>query len=118
MAQLYLTSRGASDAITDVEYLVKKNSEANGWSMEDHPPQIDEVKPEYSKYWFVKGKGKETSWTQTQSKKIEGDAALKSLEQVQTGCRFMECLGFPDEKKALATIENVKYSLLMKVEVT
>ena len=93
---------------------MKKNSEANGWSMEDHPPQIDAVKPEYSKYWFVKGKCKETQWTQTQNKKIEGEAALKNLEQVQSGCKFMECLGFPDEKKVLATIENVKYSLLMK----
>ena len=93
---------------------MKKNSEANGWSMEDHPPQIDEVKPEYSKYWFVKRKGKETTWTQTQSKKIEGEVGLKNLEQVQSGCRFMECLGFPKEKGSQAITENMKYTLLMK----
>ena len=105
-----------SDAVSDVEYLVKKNSEANGWSMADHPPQIDEVKPGYSRYWYVKGKGKETSWNQTQSKKLEGDAGLKNMAQVQIGCKFMEGMGLPDEDENTtgAIIENVKYSLLMK----
>ena len=45
-----------SDAVSDVMYLVKKNSDDNGWTEEDHPPQIDDVKPEYSRYWYVKGK--------------------------------------------------------------
>ena len=104
-----------SAAVSDCEYLVKRSAELHGWKEEDHPPQRDDVKPEYSRYWYVKGKGKETSWTQTQSKKLEGDAGLKNLAQLRTGCKFMEMLGFQEEEKASgAIIENVKYSLLMK----
>ena len=107
--------KNVQDALSDVDHLVKKNMQAHGWTEEDHPPEIDEVKPEYSRYFYVKGKGKETSWKQTQSKKLEGQANLKNLAQLQQGCKFMEGLGFPeDEKEAGATIENVKYSLLMK----
>ena len=65
------------EAVQDAEYLVKKNMEAHGWTEEDHPPEIDEVKPEYSKYWFVKGKGKETAWQHSQTKKIEGGLPLR-----------------------------------------
>ena len=105
-----------SDAVSDAEYLVKKSAELHGWKEEDHPPQRDDVKPEYSRYWYVKGKGKETSWNQTQSKKLEGDAGLKNMAQLQIGCRFMEGVGLPDEDENTtgAIIENVKYSLLMK----
>ena len=105
-----------SAAVSDCEYLVKRSAELHGWKEEDHPPQMDEVKPEYSRYWYVKGKGKETSWTQNQSKKLEGDAALKGLAQLQTACKAMEILGWCEEPAAAsgAIIENVKYSLLMK----
>ena len=106
-----------SDAVKDVEYLVQKNMEANGWSMADHPSLLDEEKPEYSRYWYVKGKGKETSWTQTQSKKLVGDASLKGLAQLQSACKAMEMLGWSEDPAAAASgaiIENVKYSLLMK----
>ena len=75
---------------------------------------MDEEKPEYTRFWFVKAKGKETAWTQTQKQGLHGSANLESLEQLHQGCKFMECMGLPDEKKVLATIENVKYSLLMK----
>ena len=59
-----------TEAIQDAEYLVKKNMEANGWTEEEHPPLLDEVKPEYSRYWYVRGMGKETSWEQKQNKKL------------------------------------------------
>ena len=63
----------------------------------------------------MKGKGKETSCKQTQSKRLEGDAGLKNVAQLQIGCRFMECLGFQEEEKPSgANIENVKYTLLLK----
>ena len=107
--------KSVSDAVSDVNYLVKKNMDANGWTEEDHPPQLDEEKPEYSKFWYVKGKGKETAWKQNQCKKIQGDAALKNLAQLQLGCKFMECMGFQEEEKGSgATIENVKSPLLIK----
>ena len=103
-------------AVEDAEYLVRKSMELYGWKEEDHPPQKDEQKPEYSRYWYVKGKGKETSWTQTQSKKLTGDASLKGLAQLQSACKAMEMLGWSEEpaEASGAIIENVKYSLLMK----
>ena len=62
----------------------------------------------------MKGKGKETSCKQTQSKRLEGDAGLNGV-QLGIGCRFMECLGFQEEEKPSgANIENVKYTLLLK----
>ena len=108
--------RNIAAAVEDAEYLVRKSMELHGWKEEDHPPQKDELKPEYSRYWYVKGKGKETSWTQTQSKKLTGDAALKGVAQLQGACKAMEMLGWTEEpaEASGASIENVKYSLLIK----
>ena len=77
---------------------------------------LDEVKPEYSKYWYAKGMGKETTWEQKQNKKLEGEANLKNVGQLQKALGFMECLGYQEEEGASssAQIENVKYTLLMK----
>ena len=61
--------KSVTEAIQDAEYLVKKNMEANGWTEEDHPPLLDEVKPEYSRYWYVRAMGKETSWEQKTKQK-------------------------------------------------
>ena len=96
------------DAVTDAEYLMKKNMIQFGWSLEDHPPEMDEEKPEYSRFWFVKDKGKETAWSQEQRKQLQGNTNLKSLEQLQQGCSFMEGLGWKESPG------HVKYTLLMK----
>ena len=60
----------------------------------------------------MKGRGKETAWKQTQSKKLEGEAGLKHLAQLRQGLT----LGYQEEgdQETGATIENVKYSVLMK----
>ena len=58
---------------------MKKSAELHGWSEEDHPPQRDDVKPEYSRYWYVRGMGKETSWEQKQNKKLEVMLTLRML---------------------------------------
>ena len=77
---------------------------------------MDEVKPQYSRYWYVRGMGKETSWEQKQNKKLVGTANLKNVVQLQRALGFMECLGYQEEQGASssAQIENVKYTLLMK----
>jgi len=105
-----------TEAIADVEYLVKKNMEANGWTEEEHPPLLDEAKPQYSKYWWVRGMGKETTWEQKQQKRLEANANLKNVGQLQKALGFMECLGYQEEEgdSSSAQIENVKYTLLMK----
>ena len=108
--------KSVTEAIQDAEYLVKKNMEANGWTEDEHPPLLDEVKPEYSRYWYVRGMGKETSWEQKQNKKLEGNANLKNVGQLQKALGFMECMGYQEEEGASSSvqIENVKYTLLMK----
>ena len=108
--------KSVTEAIKDAEYLVKKNMEANGWTEDEHPPLLDEVKPEYSRYWYVRGMGKETSWEQKQNKKLEGNANLKNVGQLQKALGFMECMGYQEEEGASSSvqIENVKYTLLMK----
>ena len=90
--------------------------ECNGWSEVDHPPLIDDEKPEYSKYWYVRGQGKQTSWTQNQKKEVQGTSNLKNLAQLQAAGKLMECLGYQEEVKEGSSpiIENVKYTLLMK----
>ena len=105
-----------TEAVKDAEYLVKKNMEANGWTEEEHPALLDEVKPEYSKYWYVRGLGKETSWQQIQQKKLQGDANLKNVPQLQKALGFMEGMGYqaPEGASSGVEIENVKYTLLMK----
>ena len=105
-----------TEAIQDVEYLVKKNMEANGWTEDQHPPLLDEVKPQYSRYWFVVSCGKETSWEQKQHKRLDGNANLKNVGQLQKALGFMECLGYQEEEgdPSSAQVENMKYTLLMK----
>ena len=108
--------KSVTEAIQDAEYLVKKNMEANGWTEDEHPPLLDEVKPEYSRYWYVRGMGKETSWEQKQQKKLGGDANLKNVGQLQKAMGFMEGMGYQEEEgePSSVQIENVKYTLLMK----
>ena len=108
--------KSVTEAVQDAEYLVKKNMEAHGWTEEEHPPVRDYEKPLYSKLWFVRAMGKETSWEQKQQKKLEGGAHLKNDAQLQKALGFMECLGYQEEEKASssAQIEHVKYTLLMK----
>ena len=69
--------KSVTEAVEDAEYLVKKNMEAHGWTEEEHPPLLDEVKPEYSKYWFARGMGKETSWERKQQKSLRVVLALR-----------------------------------------
>ena len=108
--------KSVTEAIQDAEYLVKKNMEANGWTEEEHPPLLDEVKPEYSRYWYVRGMGKETSWEQKQHTKLGGDANLKNVGQLQKAMGFMEGMGYQEQEgePSSVQIENVKYTLLMK----
>ena len=97
--------KSVTEAVVDAEYLVKKNMEANGWTQEEHPPLLDEVKPQYSRYWYVRGMGKETSWEQKQHKKLEGNANLKNVGQLQKALGFMECMGYQEEEGASSSVQ-------------
>ena len=103
-----------AEALADVQYLVAKNMKLHAWSEEDHPPNMDLVKPEYSKFWYVKGKGKETTWKQVEQLQLCGEANLKNAKQLTEGSKFMEGLGFQGELGTGPEVENVKFNLMMK----
>ena len=98
-------------AFQDAKYLSEKNSKEQSWDLADYPPQIDEDKKIYSKFWFQKCDGKVTTIEQDQCKKLEGASAAKNLKQVEEGMQFMEGLGFQPEI-AGASIEYVSHSEL------
>ena len=100
-------------AVADVQYLVAKNAKLHGWEEAEHPPDMDEVKPEYSRFWYVKSKGKTTTWSQLETKKLEGEASLKSAKQLEDGCKFLEGLGFQPHE-TIPAIANVKHDLMVK----
>ena len=101
-------------AIVDVEYLVAKNAEEFEWSPEEFPAKIDTVKPEYSRYWYIKSNGKTQSFNQIQKKKFEGEAMVKGVKQMEGTMNFMEGLGFAGDSSNV-NIESVKHAELMKV---
>ena len=100
-------------AVADVQYLVAKNSQLHGGEEAEHPPDMDEVKPEYSRFWYVKSKGKTTTWSQLETKKLEGEASLKGAKQLEDGCKFLEGLGF-QQPGQIPDISNVKHELIVK----
>ena len=103
-----------AEALSDVKYLVAKNMKLHSWDEADHPPDMDAVKPEYSKFWYVKGKGKETTWKQVEQIQLSGEANLKNAKQLTEGSKFMEGLGFQGELGNAPEVENVKFNLVMK----
>ena len=96
-------------AMEDVEYIVKKNQEEFGWTDAEYPPRHDAEKPAYSKFFYVKSKGKEESWQQTQHKKLDGTATLSNGKQLENALPFMEGFGFKQESAVqLASVEGEK----------
>ena len=100
-------------ALEDCKYLVKKNARLHCWDELEHPAELDEEKPEYSKFWYVKGHGKKTSWSQVEKKELQGEAALKGAKQLADGTKFLECLGF-EQAVEVTAIANVKHELMTK----
>ena len=99
--------------MSDVEFLVKENQELCNWSDADYPPKLNEARPCYSKFWYVKGGGKTVQWQSEEIKQLTGEAALKNVKQIEDGMNFMEGLGY--NSGSSATIENEKYGT-MKTE--
>ena len=102
-------------AMEDVEYLVEKNRKESMWKEEDHPPLRDEVKPEFSKFWYEQSLGKENTWTHEERKHLQGEAVAKDIKQIESGMQFMEAFGFPEGGESQTTIEYVAHGKLMTV---
>ena len=99
-------------AFEDAMYLVEKNMKEFVWTEEEFPHEIDADKVEYSRFYYIKSKGKNEDYTQKQSKTATGTAAIKGLKQLKNGMHFLECLGMGEP--STVTIENVKHEKLLK----
>ena len=100
-------------ALEDVMYLVKKSQLTHGYTEKDHPPVIDQTKPEYSQHWYIKSEGKRELWQQEATKRLDCDGGImKSIGQMEQGMLFLEGTGF--QAGSSVTIENPKHALLTK----
>jgi len=100
--------RTMDEALADCTYLVQKNMNDHDWAEGDHPPRLDEAKPVYSSFWYVRSKGKSSSWKHVESKRLAGKADLKDgVAMLQDGLRFMEGIGF---EGADPVIVNAKHT--------
>ena len=102
------------DAIKAVRHLCKLNKAEFGF--EEKPEGLDEVYPQFSKFWYVFSAGKTTTNTSTQSKELEQSADLKNIKQLEQAKIFMEGLGFNGDAVAdtTVTVANVKFDEVQK----
>ena len=98
-------------AMEDVKYLVSKNQTEACWTDDDHPARLDPIKPEYSKFWYVRDLGKRQSYTQEQVKEFSAKSNLKNFNQLRDGMNFMEATGFEEESEV--NIENMKHTTML-----
>ena len=97
-----------------VQHLCKSNAEEHGYELKE--AKIDEVFPQFSKFWYVFNLGKKQTHVGTVAKKLEQESELKDLKQLETAKMFMEGIGFrPDDGPSSSSvlIENVKYNALI-----
>ena len=90
-----------------------RNQEEHCYAKQE--PVIDEVYPEYSRFFFRKSLGKTRTHTQEEIKKLSGEMDLKSAKQLENAKLFMEGQGFPEDAPGSgsnASIVNVKWESL------
>ena len=102
------------EAMSDVQYLVEKNQKQHNWSNDEFPPDVDNERPLYSKFYYIKDLGKSNEFSQIQKKEMSGASNLRTLKQIEGGMHFMEGLGFGGGSEGDAKIESVKYAQMAK----
>ena len=81
-------------AITHVRHLCAINQREYGYEAKEE--KIDEVFPEFSKFWYRFSLGKEEKNIATQSKELTAKGDVKTTTQLAAAKIFMEGLGFDD----------------------
>ena len=105
------------DAVKDVQYLVRKNREQEGWNEAEHPAQMDKDKPEYSRFWFCKSGGKTEKWRSDTVKRLSGEADLKDdHRKLNNTLMFMEGLGYEASATAGSEVQisSVKWQQMIE----
>ena len=101
-----------SAALADVHYLVERNKKDHFWDDEAHPPEVDSVRPEYSRFWYIKALGKTHSYMQEQKKEFSARTAMKNINQLKEGMQFLEGTGFEEDGEV--NIESVKHAKMIE----
>ena len=108
--------KNVDEALAATRHLCAKNAEDYGY--EEKPEAIDEKFPQFSKFWFVKSTGKETTNSSVTQKQLGQTGDLKSVSQLNEAMVFMEGVGFDapslHDDAAAGKIANVKHEGLIK----
>ena len=107
------------EALTHVRHLCAINQKDYGYEAKDEA--IDEVFPQFSKFWYKFSLGKEEKNVSNQTKKLVAKGDVKTLGQLSAAKVFMEGMGFDEgddqADDSSVTIESVLYAeLKQKVE--
>ena len=100
-------------ALAAVRHLCKQNAEEHGYG--SPPEALDKDFMVFSKFWYVIGKGRDSTSTGSTSKSLQATGQIKNAAQLAEGMVFMEGLGFQDTKAiGEPQVVNVKAEALGK----
>ena len=100
-------------ALAAVRHLCKQNAEEHGYG--SPPEALDKDFMVFSKFWYVIGKGRDSTSTGSTSKSLQATGQIKNAAQLAEGMVFMEGLGFQDGKEiGEPKVVNVKAEALGK----
>ena len=100
-----------ADALDECAYLVLKSQKEFAYDDTMFPPNIDEARPLYSRFYYTKSTGKLEEWAQRETKTLAQEAQLKNLKHLTDSMTFMEATGFEPSSSSVA-IENVLFAEL------
>ena len=107
--------KDSEEALARVRHLCARNQNDHGY--EPKAEVIDDVYPEFSKFFFCFGLGKTQTHLGSQKKELSGSSNLKDMKQLENAKAFFEGLGFDGDAGAdesTVKIENAKYQELKK----
>jgi hypothetical protein len=107
------------EAITHVRHLCAINRKDYGYAAKEEA--IDEVYPEFSKFWYKFSLGKAERNISTQSKELVAKGDVKTIGQLSATKVFLEGMGFDETADqaddSTVAIESVLYAeLKQKIE--
>ena len=85
--------------------------EANKKEFEHDEPNIPNDNEYLERFFYVRGRGKDVSWTQDQVKVLEGEASVKTKKQIMEAQCFVEGFGVEDTTpgEPSVKVENATY---------
>ena len=102
--------KDSEEALERVRHLCARNQ--NDYGYEPKAEMIDDVYPEFSKFFFCFSLGKKQLHLGSQNKELSGSSGLKDIKQLEQAKAFFEGLGFDGDgaaEESTVKIENAKY---------